>query len=47
MTSVFAWFTAVSAPIHFAGAPFILSAVLTLVSTILAIKSLRNEVDSN
>ena len=45
MTSVFAWFTAVNAPIHFAGAPFILSAVLTLISTILAIKGLRNEED--
>ena len=41
MTNVFAYFTAAQAPIHFAGAPFIVSAVLTLFSTILAYKSLK------
>lgn len=41
MTNVFAYFTSAQAPIHFAGAPFIVSAVLTLVSTILAYRSLK------
>ncbi len=41
MTNVFAYFTSSQAPFHFAGAPFIVSAVLTLFSTILAYKSLK------
>jgi DHA1 family tetracycline resistance protein-like MFS transporter len=41
MTNVFAYFTSAAAPIHFAGAPFIVSAVLTLFSIILAYKSLK------
>ncbi len=41
MTNVFAYFTAAQAPIHFAGAPFIVSAILTFFSTILAYKSLK------
>ncbi len=41
MTNAFAYFTSLQAPIHFAGAPFIVSAVLTLISTILAYRSLK------
>ena len=41
MTNVFAYFTSSQAPFHFAGVPFIVSAVLTLFSTILAYKSLK------
>ena len=41
MTNIFAYFTSSQAPIHFAGAPFICSAVLTLISTILAYRSLK------
>ena len=41
MTNVFAYFTSVQAPIHFAGAPFIVSAVLTLISTVLAYRTLK------
>jgi len=41
MTGVFAYFTSSQAPIHFAGAPFMVSAVLTLISTVLAYRSLK------
>ncbi len=41
MTNIFAYFTSSQAPIHFAGAPFICSAVLTFISTILAYRSLK------
>jgi len=41
MTNVFAYFTSSQAPIHFAGAPFIVSAVLTLISTALAYRTLK------
>ena len=41
MTNVFAYFTATNAPVHFAGAPFLVSAVLTLISSGLAYKSLK------
>ncbi|MFP5039848.1 TCR/Tet family MFS transporter [Parasediminibacterium sp. JCM 36343] len=41
MTNAFAYFTSSAAPVHFPGAPFIVSAVLTLISTVLAYKSLR------
>ncbi len=43
MTNIFAYFTATNAPIHFAGAPFILSAVLTIISSVLAYRSLKNK----
>ena len=36
MTNLFAYFTATSAPIYFPGAPYVLSAVLTIVSAALA-----------
>ena len=42
MTNIFAYFTATNAPIHFAGAPFIVSAVLTIISSVLAYRSLKN-----
>jgi len=41
MTNVFSYFTSTAAPIHFAGAPFIVSAVLTIISSVLAYRSLR------
>jgi len=43
MTNIFAYFTATNAPIHFAGAPFIVSAVLTIISSVLAYRSLKNK----
>jgi DHA1 family tetracycline resistance protein-like MFS transporter len=41
MTNLFAHFTAPTTPIHFAGAPFLMGAVLSLFSMLLAIRSLR------
>ena len=43
MTNVFSYFTSTAAPIHFAGAPFIVSAVLTIISSVLAYRSLRSK----
>lgn len=43
MTNIFAYFTAKTAPIYFPGAPFLLGAFLTFISTILAYRSLRVE----
>ena len=43
MTNIFAFFTKPTAPIYFPGAPFLLGAFLTLVSTVLAYRSLRAE----
>lgn len=41
MTGLFAYFTSAKAPFQFAGAPFLLGALLTLISLTLAAKSLR------
>jgi len=41
MTNLFAYFTSPKAPIHFPGAPFLLGAILTVVSLLLAIRYLR------
>ncbi|BAV05705.1 MFS transporter, DHA1 family, tetracycline resistance protein [Filimonas lacunae] len=41
MSSLFAWFTSKNAPVQFPGAPFLAGAVLTLISTFLAIRSFR------
>ena len=41
MTNLFARFTRPSAPVHFPGAPFIMGAVLMLVSAVLAFRSLH------
>ncbi|WP_419699240.1 TCR/Tet family MFS transporter [Mucilaginibacter sp. NFX135] len=41
MTSLFAYFTSKSAPVQFAGAPFMMGGVLMLLSTILVIRSFR------
>ena len=41
MTHLFAFFTQPTAPVQFPGAPFLLAAVLTLVSVGLAVRSLR------
>jgi len=41
MTGLFAFFTSAKAPFQFAGAPFLLGAALTLISLVLAVKSLR------
>ncbi len=43
MTNLFAYFTKPSAPVQFAGAPFLLAALLILVSTILAYTTMRQE----
>ncbi|GAB4496522.1 MAG: tetracycline resistance MFS efflux pump [Saprospiraceae bacterium] len=40
MTYLFAYFTAPQAPVHFAGAPFLMGAVLSLISMLLAMRSL-------
>ncbi|SDX46106.1 TCR/Tet family MFS transporter [Hymenobacter psychrophilus] len=44
MTSLFSYFTRPSAPVYFPGAPFILAAVLTLISVTLAARSLASYV---
>jgi len=41
MTNLFSFFTREGAPVHFPGAPFILGAILTLLSTVLAMRALR------
>lgn len=41
MTYLFGYFTGPKAPVQFPGAPFLLGAVLTLVSVMLAVRSLR------
>ncbi len=41
MTWLFAWFTSEAAPVQFAGAPFLMGAVLCLVSLLLAVRTLR------
>lgn len=43
MTNLFAFFTKPSAPVHFPGAPFMLAAVLMLISTILAYSTMKNK----
>lgn len=43
MTNTFAWFTRPSAPVQFAGAPFLLGAALMLGSTIMAYSALKGE----
>ncbi|RDC66043.1 TCR/Tet family MFS transporter [Adhaeribacter pallidiroseus] len=42
MTNLFAYFTSNAAPFYFPGAPFLMGAVLTLISLLLAIRSLAN-----
>ncbi|MFD1256517.1 TCR/Tet family MFS transporter [Mucilaginibacter terrae] len=41
MTTLFAWFTGKNAPVQFPGAPFLMGAILMLVSTLLAVRSFR------
>jgi len=41
MTSLFAYFTSPAAPVHFAGAPFLLGSLLLLISTVLAYRTLH------
>jgi DHA1 family tetracycline resistance protein-like MFS transporter len=43
MTNLFAYFTKPSAPFQFAGAPFLLAAVLILISTVVAFITLKND----
>jgi DHA1 family tetracycline resistance protein-like MFS transporter len=43
MTNLFAYFTKPSAPVQFAGAPFLLGAILMLGSTILSYTSMKQE----
>ncbi|QNF32391.1 TCR/Tet family MFS transporter [Adhaeribacter swui] len=42
MTNLFAYFTSNAVPIYFPGAPFLMGALLTLISLILALRSLAN-----
>ena len=42
MTSLFAYFTKPTAPIHFAGAAFLLGGIFMVISLIFAYKSLRH-----
>ena len=42
MSNIFAYYTSNKAPVYFPGAPFLLGAVLTVVSIILAVRSLKN-----
>lgn len=42
MTNLFAYFTSSAAPLYFPGAPFLMGAVLTLISLVLAIRSLSS-----
>jgi DHA1 family tetracycline resistance protein-like MFS transporter len=41
MTNLFSYFTSPKAPVHFSGAPFIMGAVLVLLSSFLAYRSLH------
>jgi len=43
MTNLFAYFTGKQAPVYFPGAPFLLGALLMLVSTIMSYRVLRAE----
>jgi len=45
MTSLFAYFTGADAPIHFSGAPFLLGAVLMLVSIVFAYRGLQRNIN--
>lgn len=42
MTNLFSYFTATSAPVYFPGAPYLLGAVLTIISAFLAWRGFRN-----
>jgi DHA1 family tetracycline resistance protein-like MFS transporter len=42
MTNLFAYFTKTEAPVYFPGAPFLAGAILTLISTVLAMRSLAS-----
>ena len=44
MTNLFSFFTSPKAPVHFPGAAFLTGAVLTVISMLLAMKSLRHYV---
>jgi len=41
MTNLFSYFTRPTAPVYFPGAPFLMGAVLFLISTILSYRSLK------
>ena len=43
MTGLFAYFTSKNAPIYFPGAPFMMGAVLTLISVFLAMAVLKKQ----
>jgi DHA1 family tetracycline resistance protein-like MFS transporter len=47
MTSLFAYFTRPNAPFHFAGAPFLLGAILMLISAVVAYYVLRHEAETS
>ncbi|RXK86487.1 TCR/Tet family MFS transporter [Filimonas effusa] len=43
MTNVFAWFTSPGAPVQLPGAPFLLGGLLTLIATLLAVRSFKKD----
>ncbi|MBS1935717.1 MAG: tetracycline resistance MFS efflux pump, partial [Bacteroidetes bacterium] len=43
MTNLFYYFTQKNAPVHYAGAPFLLGAILLLSSALIAYSSLKKE----
>ncbi|MBC3541010.1 TCR/Tet family MFS transporter [Rufibacter sediminis] len=43
MTYLFAYFTGANAPVYFPGAPFLMGAVLTVISVVLAVRSLSRQ----
>ena len=43
MTSLFSYFTAVNAPVNFPGAPFLMGAILTVMSVLFAMRSLAGQ----
>ena len=47
MTNLFAFFTSKNAPVHFPGAPFLMGAILMLMSTLLAVRSFRRTREKN
>lgn len=47
MTSLFAWFTSRSAPVYFPGAPFMMAAILTAVSFLIAYAALKKHYSNN
>lgn len=43
MTNIFAWFTSPRAPVQLPGAPFLMGGILTLIATLLALRSFKKD----